>query len=181
MAISRTEIKFRPNVPEQVVLDQSPEKAQEYESNYEGRENRFRHFCNGNRNFFYIDASVQKQLLRTRADAGDTIQITKTKDGDATLWRVEVLAPEQSQPSGPRVVNRTAGATALAPQAHVQPANPPQVSRGTSHLAQALCLAIDAAIQASEYARAQNFSVTFLGSDIRAMANTVMIQDGGRS
>jgi hypothetical protein len=59
------------------------------------------------------------------------------------------------------------------------PAKP--AHRAASHLEQSLCLAIDAAIGAQEYARAKNFSVTFLGSDIRAMANSVLIGDQQRN
>ena len=82
-----------------------------------------------------------------------------------------------------------AGYFASLPPAQLQPEQPrPQMQiadnpRGNSHLAQCLCAAVDAAIEASEYARAKNYSVTFLGADIRAMASTLLINDatgGGR-
>jgi hypothetical protein len=81
-------------------------------------------------------------------------------------------------------------APAAAPEHHHQAGAaahqaPPVAPHGTSHLARCLCAAVDASIEASEYGRSKNFSVTFLGSDIRAMANTLMIGDqrngGGES
>jgi hypothetical protein len=184
--MNRSVIKFNPNLPVDVRLDYGPEgKLHERTGDYQ-------YTVNGNSCVMFLPETARNQLLRTHAAKGDLVRICKTVSGRSVTWNVEVLSDAAEPAPGPRIVApapartngvargnaptggpETNGANALAPQ-------PAQV-RGHSHLAQALCLAIDAAIQASEYARSQNFSVTFLGSDIRAMANTVMIQDGGRN
>lgn len=144
--MNRTEIKFQPNVPVDVLLDRGAE-GKEYPSKFEGAESRWYYTVNGNEGFMYLPTSARNQLVRTHAAAGDTVRICKTADGKSTLWRIEVLSDATS------------------------------VTHGQSHLAQCLCSAVDAAIEASEYARSKNFSVTFLGSDIRAMANSLLIGD----
>jgi hypothetical protein len=77
-----------------------------------------------------------------------------------------------------------------APAGEPQPvqavaAEPKQPARvgPASHIAMCLRQAIDAVIDAQEYGRDKGFSVTFLGSDVRAIANSLMIGDqqrGGR-
>jgi hypothetical protein len=53
-------------------------------------------------------------------------------------------------------------------------------AQSPSHLASCLRAAIDAAADAAEYAREKGMGITFLGSDIRAMANCLKIGDDRR-
>lgn len=188
MPVRRDVIKFDSNVPVIVKLD--------YADGREGENKNGKYVLytvNDDAAAMFLTPTAHLALQRSHAQAGDHVQITKVQHGqNATSWDVRVMPPSEppTPPApGPRAVEssraylpppqqRTQGANALAPQA--TPAAHDQ--RGTSHLSHALCLAIDAAVEASEYARSRNFSVTFLGSDIRAMANTVMINDqqGGR-
>jgi hypothetical protein len=56
----------------------------------------------------------------------------------------------------------------------------PVLAPAASHIAACLRQAIDAVIDAQEYGRGKGFSVTFLGSDVRAIANSLMIGDQQR-
>lgn len=125
--MNRTEIKFQPNVPVEVLLDRGAE-GKEYPSKFEGAESRWYYTVNGNEAFLYLPTTARNQLVRTRAAAGDTVRICKTVDGKSMQWRIEVLsdatepAPEPPQPApGPRIVApvpaRTNGANALQPEA----------------------------------------------------------------
>jgi hypothetical protein len=87
---------------------------------------------------------------------------------------------------GPHQNDYAKPASAAEPQpVQTVAAEPKQSARvgPASHIALCLRQAIDAVIDAQEYGRGKGFSVTFLGSDVRAIANSLMIGDqqrGGR-
>jgi hypothetical protein len=124
---SRTEIKFQPNVPVEVLLDRADGK--EYPSKFENAESRWYYTVNGNTAFMYLPTTARNQLVRTRAAAGDTVKICKTVDGKSTQWYVEVLSdatePVETKVStpapGPRIV-AVSGPPVDARQAAQKPA-----------------------------------------------------------
>jgi hypothetical protein len=136
---------------------------------------------NGGRATLYLDQQHGEVLRRSGARPGDTVELLKEFDGQMPSYNVRVVsdAAEPAQPQASRLVAPQAGYS--NGNGHTRTARPsapaPETTRAVSHIASCLCAAIDAAIAAQEYARMNNFSVTFLGSDIRAMANSVYIND----
>jgi hypothetical protein len=206
MPINR--IKFKPPFDSPFVVTFETLSAAECRSQYNGMEYRYNVTNEGRSCFLYLTRQGHDTVQKLHPSAGDAIELLKYKfDGhDCFDARFAGAPPEPPPSNGPRMVAplsrdgrangqryylpREAEAPAAAPEHHHQAGaaahqEPPAALRGTSPLARCLCAAIDASLEASEYGRSKNFSVAFLGSDIRAMANTLMIGDqrngGGES
>jgi hypothetical protein len=131
---------------------------------------------NGGAATLYLDVQHCEVLRRSGAQPGDSVELLKELYNNVPTYGVHVVS-DAAEPAGPRMVApRPAYTNGNGHQAQQQPAAAPP-PRATSPLAACLCAAIDAAQAAEIYARSKNFSVTFLGGDIRAMANTLMIND----
>ncbi len=189
--MNRTEIKFQPNVPVEVLLDRGAE-GKEYPSKFENAESRWYYTVNGNTAFMYLPTSARNQLVRTRAAAGDHVRIVKTVDGKSTQWYVEVLS-DASEPTvdtkvstpGPRIVApapRTNGANALAPKpagVAPPPAHPQQANPLLRQMYYCLLDAYKVNMRAYEAIEAQNGGTSLEApnwEDIRTTANTLFIE-----
>jgi hypothetical protein len=119
------------------------------------------------------------------------VQVSKVQQGRNIVWNARVVS-DANEPAPAQTARMVAPkptydeyANGNGRNVHPQPAPaaaavtpaPAAPRRGNSALAQCLCAAVDAALEASEYARERGFSVTFLGGDVRAMANTLMMND----
>lgn len=187
MPITRERIKPAADVPLVVTLEDL--NAPQSNSQYTGLEYRYNVTCEGTPCFIYLPPQAHQQIQRSMAQPGDQIQILKCMRGRQATYSVMVLSdaaePQQQSNLRGHYPNGTAtnghhanGRVQQMPQPAQQQSRP--AARGSSHMAQCLCSAIDAAVEAQEYARGKNFSVTFLGSDIRAMANSLLIGDQQR-
>lgn len=192
---SRVKIKPRFDSPEVFRLEQI--NGFESTSEYSGVEYRYNVVSNQGPAHLYVPAEGRDAIATIRPKVGEVIELLKYKEGNEVLWSARLVdepqLPQPPQP-GPRLlapVPRTNGYVnghANGHFAELPPAQAPQPPpaeaekpvRGSSHLAQCLMTVIDAVIEASEHARQKNYSVTFLGSDIRTMANTLMMGDRAR-
>jgi hypothetical protein len=192
MSTSRTEIKFQPNVPVEVLLDRGSE-GKEYPSKFENAESRWYYTVNGNTAFMYLPTTARNQLVRTRAAAGDTVRICKTVDGKSTQWYVEVLSDAVEPPAtpaaapGPRIVApapaRTNGANALA----AQPAPIPPQSQGSNPLLRQMyqCLLDSFTVNMRAWEQCTKQTGVQMEApnweDIRTAANTLFIEINKRA
>jgi len=177
MSVTREKIRLSSDSPTIVTLEEAD--GHETRSQITGAtEYRYSVLCQGTPGFLYLPAAARQELLRQAAQPGDQVRILKQVHGREATYSIQLLR-EPSRLRGHYPVGAT------TQNGHLRPV-PPRPSlaaaetrplRGSSHLAQCLCAAIDAAIEAAEYARSKNFSVTFLGSDIRAIANSLYIND----
>jgi hypothetical protein len=134
---------------------------------------------NGGAATLYLDVQHCEVLRRSGAQPGDSVELVKALYKNVPTYDVHIVS-DAAEPSGPRMVaprptySEYANGHGDSPQ---QQATAAPAARANSPLAACLCAAIDAAQEAESYARSRNFSVTFLGGDIRAMANTLMMAD----
>lgn len=173
--IRRTVIKPMTDQPITVLLDHGPEGKETTAPN--GSVD-YQYIVNDDGGILWLPAPARAQLLRTGAQAGDLVQISKVQQGRNTAWNVRVVS-DANEPA-PAASSRMVAPRPQYANGNGQPQQQPAAAaprRGGSPLAQCLCAAVDAAIEAADYARERNFSVTFLGGDIRAMANSLMIND----
>lgn len=185
---TRERIKPAADVPLVITLEDL--NAPESHSQFTGLEYRYNVTRDGVACFVYLPAAAHQQIQRSLAQPGDQIELLKTARGN---YSVQVLSdaaePQVAQPvshlrghypNGTATNGANGNRNVHAMPAPQPPAAAKKPERGSSHMAQCLCAAIDAAIEAQEYARTHNFSVTFLGSDVRAMANSLLIGDQQR-
>ncbi|MGH9344849.1 MAG: hypothetical protein ACRD3Y_02270 [Bryobacteraceae bacterium] len=180
--ITRERIKPAADVPLVVTLEDT--NAPESHSQYTGLEYRYNVQRGGKPCFIYLPPAAHAQIQKSMAQPGDQIEIVKSLHGQQVFYAIQVLsdAAEPTNLRGHYPAGTTTNGHTNGNGRNVQPingnGNAPRP--GNSHMAQCLCAAVDAAIEASEYARSKNYSVAFLGSDIRAMANSLLIGDQQR-
>jgi hypothetical protein len=173
--VTREKIKPVCGAPLLLTLEQP--SGTEVDSQVNGKEWRYLVQHDGRPCIMYLPRPGHDAIQRIAPGAGDVIELMRFKRGNTEGYVANYPDGDRNAPPSSNGHNGNGyhqNGHSAAPPAAAAP------QRGSSHLARALCLAIDAAVEASEYARSKNFSVTFLGSDIRAMANTVMIGDQKR-
>lgn len=202
--MQREILKFQADVPVTVVLDKSPESAQQKEND---RGVYYQFAVNNNSALMFLPPEGRDALFRARAKAGDLVQIVKTYRGKQQIFTAQTIsdAAEPPAPSNLRG-NYPHGSTTqgmsqaearnaaffagrngngqgsaqppIQPQAQPQrPVIAPAAMLASQHLMSCMCAAIDAAAEAQEYARGKGLGLTFLGTDIRAIAISIYIGD----
>jgi len=191
--MNRQILKPQADVPLIVKLDKGPEGK---ETSSRG-ELQYMYTLNDDSSVMWLPPEARTALLRTGAQPGDLIEIVKSLRGRTAIWNVQVVpdaqeppargmrmlaprpAPEtQPQYSNGRNVQHSNGGS-NQPQA--QPAK--NVSPVSQQLADCLRAAIDASMEAQEYAHSLGGELHFNEEDIRAMGLSIYIgrQREGRS
>ncbi len=125
----------------------------------------FQFFLNDGRSIMWVPRECRDAIVASGVQPGQEVTIMRSGDiYTAGRPGTRPSPAQQAAQANPHPTNQS-GPRAVEP-------------RGSSHMAQCMILAVDAASEAAEHARQIGFSVTFLGADIRAMANTLMINDG---
>lgn len=178
-------IRFAPDIPIQVVLDSGPHGKLHSSGDYQ-------YIVNGNRGIVFGPPPFRDAIIRSGAQKGDAIEIVMHLQGGKQLFDVYRIsdAREPNQPESRLRGNYPAGTTtngvrrlpadppAPTPgQPVTRPAAAPEPERGTSHLSQCMCMAIDVAAQAQDYARLKGISVQFTGAEIQDLGVTLYIND----
>jgi hypothetical protein len=173
-----------------VKLDFGPDGVEKRSSI--NNELQYMYTVNDDAGLIYLPANARQQLLRTGAQAGDSVEIVKMKNG----WDIRVVSDTEEQPQQQQraAARGNAYRQPAAPQSRsAQPtaqAQPPRPAANGVHpvgqqLAGCLRAAIDAATEAEGYAKGKNFPLEFTSEDIRAMAVSVFIgqqrNGGGQS
>ena len=199
--MARQKVTFAPNIPTQVVLDSEPTMQQ----NASGAEE-WRYFLAGEQ-IMWVPLEAHQQIQDAGAVEGDSVVIEKRKRGkEAANWivttepepdarqalRNATTAPASRQPAPPRPTrgDNALPARGLAADPIPQPPTPDarqaveESLTAADLLAGALAAAIDAATEASDYARRKGLALAWTAADIRAMAATLYIErakhHGGR-
>jgi hypothetical protein len=156
-------------------LDRGPE-GKETQSKING-ELQYFYVVNSDANVIYLSALARQQLMRTGAQAGDSVEITKLVNGQSTNWKVQVLSdaaePTTTQMSGPRVVSPrnghngyTNGATAVA----LQPEPVNAVHPFEERYARMFVVAAHALASAQRQLQAEGVDLEpFIWEDVRAL------------
>jgi hypothetical protein len=186
--------------PIRVHLDKGPE-GQPQQSKF-GAD--YKYLVNFGQANLYLKPMAREALVRSGAKQGDDVQILKQLHGNAESYDIRVMtngvasAPAarsngngkvhqlparaycqpESNGAHPEPGRPAAPAPAAAPAQQPAPAQPG--SSAASHIAMCLRQAIDAVADTQEYARLRSVGVTFLGSDVRAIANSIYINDQKR-
>lgn len=191
-------LSITPNVPQQIALKYTEGKIVE---------GRF-----GNQVYYslsqpadscmYLDLGPAEKVNSLEPRKGEPFWICKRWTGkktDSPVWDVWPVGDQEAQPAGvspqsqleadlarsiEHVQARKAAtiqfASQIAPPLNGHAATPP--AKPQTKLADALKTAVDAAHQATEYAKSIGYTTMpeFMGDDLRAMACTLIIQNGGR-
>jgi|GEM_PF-5193555 len=194
----RAKIEFPANVPVLLTLAFAEGKrvASQFGGGWQMMFSTTDHRC------FYLSeaaaASVTQQMVDRAIQPGQPVIITKSQKPGAngktvTRWLIDA----ESLPVQPIAERRTPQPVAESKRTGEQtdgtfvveklPACSPRPPSGSarsgeiSGLEAALCLAVTAAHKATLHAKTLGFQMpAFTGEDLRAMANTVVIQGGGR-
>lgn len=187
----REKISWADNVPTTVTLDSAGELQRNRAGDVE-----YRYFLHGDK-IMWVPTEAYQAINRTDAREGDTITITRqrAKRNSTATWAVE---PVTREGDGAAAIRRTETAPSSRTAAS-QPADREHYDRQpgqgwtyrepakpttdtdlpvttTDQLAGALAVAIDAAAEASIYAKRHGLNITWNGGDIRALAATIYIQ-----
>jgi hypothetical protein len=121
----------------------------------------------------YADEGLHKALQESGAQRGNTVCITKTKEGRAVRWLVETMpgtARRAHQPQAAQTRPATV-ATMPAPQQQATPSAAPSDER----LAECFRTAIRIAATAEQLGKEEGLAIRASFEDVRAMAATIFI------
>jgi predicted glycosyl hydrolase (DUF1957 family) len=190
---NRMKEKFAFNVPTLVTLDSEGTE----QPNGEGQPE-FRYFL-ADHKIMWVPPEVHGAILDLRATEGDTVVITRHRDGRDQAWEVQPYtressaaaairntatapasrAPLASQPRRSR--NEPNTAAGLPAPAQQQLPGAPEEQPYSASLYTCMCAAIRVAAEAEKFAQSIGRPLAFETSDIRAMAASLFIhQQGGR-
>lgn len=169
-------IKFEPNVPQQVQLKFSSGKPYGNQMMYS--------LADGN--VMFVPQFVDKQLLALQVRRGDTVEISKTLVEGQVRWLVRRPDPKpQAKPATRAQSNGNSNGHGQPAAALVEQAEnldgPDVESYAQRNLEQALRISLMAAKKAEEYGQLIGKPVQFDKSDIRLMANTMLINGHRRA
>lgn len=183
--------------PVLVKLDFDPEAATQREGQY-GVD--WQYVVNDDAGIMWLPRAGRDALLKCGARAGDNVAIRKYKRGKAWQWEAECVSDAAEPEPAPEPQQRYANGAQFPKRCFANPEpearsqkpedrrrNAPSDSRLLTPVsskppvpfADYLCLAIDAVAIAQEYGREKGVSVTFLGGDVRAIANAIYINATG--
>ncbi|MBL8230331.1 MAG: hypothetical protein JNL98_17715 [Bryobacterales bacterium] len=160
-------VTFEPNMPVAVTLRAQPPEL--VDSQYNGSE----YLYKTAEGLMYVPVHVKDLITACGAAAGSRIAITKRKRKIGQQWHEDWSVEPVTIPPMPETQASQANAN-RANQASSQANTPAALALGNP-LAQALVLAIDAAVIASEHARAVGLALAWRSEDIRALAATILI------
>jgi hypothetical protein len=196
----RETIEFDPNVPQRVALQYSTGRI------VDGRNGQRVMFSLVDGRVMFLDLEVAEQVNQLRPKPGETLTVCKSKSGRETAWFVEREPRSGEQGDGtfavPAVKATAAVPAAAAANAASQPHHnngsngsipvngngnhaapaPPTPPAPRTQLEDALRTVVFACHQARLYAKEIGYEAMppFTSEDIRTMANTILIQRGGR-
>lgn len=191
--MQREVIKPKIDVPVIVCLDQGPEGQQkqgQYGIDYQ-------YTVNHDTGVMWLPRSGRDAILKSGAQAGDTVEIIKVKRGANTHFVATLVGDRhETQPAAAR---REATQPNIPARAYYKPATgaaAPELTNGNGQipfvgatplrpsvplspvaqqLAGTLCAALDAAAEAEAYARQKGLSIQFTADDIRAIGLSIYI------
>jgi hypothetical protein len=190
----REKIEFPTNTPVLVTLDfnEGILKPGRFGDEYQ-------YVVNQDAGIFWAKPELHQLIEQSGARAGDDIYITKREVRDGNRKRVQwEVARAEEEPAPPPPVAKPNGTHAAAPAPRTQPQAAPRLAeqlceahreancqlcgqqQPINPLSQALRMAIDAAVEAREYAGTRGIQIGFAVEDIRAMAATLLINGGRR-
>jgi hypothetical protein len=177
--MQREKIEFPTNQPVIVKLDFDAEgvlKPGKFGDQY-------MYTCDDDARIMFVDPPVREAILRTGAQAGDEIAITRreVREGNkrAVRWEVAKVEEEPPPPADPPPPPPQPARTApAAPAPAPQPAA--AAAPGAAQLADAITAAIDAAVVTERHAAQRGLALRWTSEDVRAMALSLYI-DSRRS
>ena len=131
----------------------------------------------------YADARLHEAMTAARIACGDNLTITKTKNGNANVWRVENLGPTQgpqralqqaappARPDAQTTAHLIVRQGGIPETTGVKPVLPISADR----MLACYCEAVDVAIGAQAYAKQHDLLITPSFEDVRALAATLYI------
>ena len=197
----REKIEFPTNTPVLVTLDfnEGILKPGRFGDEYQ-------YVVNQDAGIFWAKPELHQLIEKSVARAGDDIYITKREVRDGNRKRVQwEVARVEEEPAAaaaaappPAPVAKPNGTHVAAAASRTQPQAAPRLAeqlceahreancqlcrqqQPINPLSQALRMAIDAAVEAREYANRRGIQIGFAVEDIRAMAATLLINGGRR-
>lgn len=196
----RRKITFEANTPKTVTFEYGGpgiETTGQYGTQYR--------YSLENNEIMWVEPVVEGMLKQLDIHSGDSVVITKVKEGKTTKWRVEELAEEPAIAAQlAQSIENAKATTEARAKAELAPAapygqaglhEPPdwraqqhtngaaksaapearQITPAALNMTAALCSAIDAAIEAERYAHGRGLTLKFSPADIRALANCAEI------
>lgn len=166
--MQRNILKFQPDSPVLVTLDYGPEGKQH--TNTRG-EIDFQYTVNGNQDIFWLPPAGRDALLRSGAQKGDQVEITRVLRGHVESFSARLVG--RSQPAngnayradnGPQPVNGNGNGHYNGNGGNGQPVQPPQKApepppnNTADYISGYLCAAVDASIRMQKYAQ-QHYSL----------------------
>jgi hypothetical protein len=165
-------LQLRTNVPEIIALQFT--QGKEVESNFNGTE--VLYTLEDGRSW-YVHPAVARKIDALNLGKGEPFEVVKVEAGNGKGFQYEVkhIAPQHVAQASvlPSVQTRQNGSTSAHVVVHTASQDNPIAKRMMS----ALCASIDAIAEAQEYATTRGLRITFTGEDVRAVANTLFIQN----
>jgi hypothetical protein len=179
----RETVEFDPNVVQRIALKYQTGRV------VAGRNGARVMFTTADDRVFFLDQDVAQMINDLRLKAGAPFTVCRKQAGNATSWEVLKLGEQKDgtfvvQAETARLDAQIQKQKAGADQSASPAAAPAQVSSDSkdSALACALKASVLAAYAAGVYAKSIGYAAMpqFTSEDLRTMANTLMIQEGGR-
>jgi hypothetical protein len=128
-------------------------------------------FTTTDERIFFVDPPVADQIEQA-AKGGRPIRVGRIRKARGGFeWIVE---PKDEGAAGERPAVMQMPAPQPAPEPDAGNTRHP-VTTAQAKLMAALCVAIDSAAEATQYAKQRGMPLSFTGEDIRCMANTIII------
>lgn len=181
--MQRQKLTLPDDGPLVVRLDFGPEGV-EYPSKF-GKGTEYMYTCNDDSCILYLKPEARTQVIRSGAQAGDEIAITKVRNGNRVDYRVQVMADAQ-EPAQPAAAPPRPTRPAAAAATHRGAPAPARAASGPQTVSPIMgrCLAMAAVAVKESLDMMQSLGLELEGGityeDVRTIAITLYIDERAR-